>query len=424
MLEGWNDDASSFQPSNRPTFRRRTGYRATRLRYAPPRRRRHAVQHRHDRDPGPAARRAADPPPRTRHLPLALPARAESGRRHRRCRGPRRNAESDSGHGDVSRRRSRCSFQSRRPQHHLPRPAVSPDRHRGAVPDVELLPARRAAAGGCDLPVRAGHQRPRAAHGQLPGARDRRLEPLVAAARSGARARQGARAAGSETRFWRDVVHRTPAESAHSTLISRPNIRTLSQLNATNAADHAAAVRPSGASTVTDCGRRALVLMDPLRSSTAASMRSELAGSGMPTDRRVAGPIQRYWAPRASSALSTAGASTSAARSSAYPAAKLSALRATPVRRRMSRAAESSAAIRGRPPRPPRPSRRSSESRRSTLSCAAANARATRAVSALHAAADSIAPSSGHTRDTAGRGSARQLARLRQSRRLILKWDW
>jgi len=43
---------------------------------------------------------------------------------------------------------------------------------------------------------------------------------------------------------------------------------------------------------VTDRGRRALVLIDPLRHSTAARRRSELAGSGMPTVRRVAGPIR------------------------------------------------------------------------------------------------------------------------------------
>jgi hypothetical protein len=64
------------------------------------------------------------------------------------------------------------------------------------------------------------------------------------------------------------------------------------------------------------------------------------------------------------------------------------------------------------------------ESMRSTESRAARSARAMRALSVPHAAADIIVPIAGQAPVTGGRGSARQLARLRQRRRLILKFDW
>jgi len=91
----------------------------------------------------------------------------------------------------------------------------------GIVPcrDVELIPARRAAAGRGDLPVRAGHQRPRAADGQLSG--------LSSDAWSGSlRVLDQERAPSRRARNWKrnpileDVVHRTRAESAQTTLIS------------------------------------------------------------------------------------------------------------------------------------------------------------------------------------------------------------
>jgi hypothetical protein len=102
------------------------------------------------------------------------------------------------------------------------------------------------------------------------------------------------RARGSSTRPSRSGVHRTPAESAHTTLTRQAARRgakasALSQPSVKNAVAQASAAMPLGASTVTDRGGAcsATVLTDPLRSSTAASVLSELAGSAIPTIRRV-----------------------------------------------------------------------------------------------------------------------------------------
>jgi hypothetical protein len=54
-----------------------------------------------------------------------------------------------------------------------------------------------------------------------------------------------------------------------------------------------------------------------------------------------------------------------------------------------------------------------SESMRATESCAALRAAARRLVSAAQAAAESIVPMTGHTRETAGDGSAPQPAPAR-----------
>jgi len=149
-------------------------------------------------------------------------------------------------------------------------------------------------------------------------------------------------------------VVRTPAESTQTTCIRCASVNARSHPRASNAAAQAFAVRPSAASTVTERAaprgalRRDCVRTDPACRSTTASVRRVLSGSGMPTARcvgRAAGPTQRYWPPKSSSALSTTLARANAARSSAYPGAMLSTARAIPVRWRISRRTESSAAI-------------------------------------------------------------------------------
>src|SRR2546425_2139133 len=330
------------------------GHDSGRVRHIAPRRSGRAPGDRHDRDSGAPARRAGNPTARAGHVSLPHRAREESSHRYRRCCRPRIHAESDAGDGDVSRCGTAGAVQSGGVVHHEPRPAVSPHRDRAALTHVELIPTRRAAAGGRDLPLRARHQLRRTADRQLPGPVQRRLEPRSAPARSGTSARQGARAGGSETRFWRPVAHRTPPESAQITCIPCATTRARSHPSASSAAAQAFAVRPSPASTVTEraAPRGALrcdaVRTDPPCRSTTASVRRVLSGSGMPTARCVAragGPTQRYWPPRSSSALSTTLASANAARSSAYPGAMLSTTSAIPVRRRISRRTVSSAGI-------------------------------------------------------------------------------
>jgi hypothetical protein len=93
----------------------------------------------------------------------------------------------------------------------------------------------------------------------------------------------------------------------------------------------------------------------------------------------------------------------------------LSAETATPMRARIARRMESSAATAAWRP--------TSESMRSTESCAASSARSTRALSSPHAAIDIIVPSSGQARATPGRPSPRHATRHRHSTRLILKMD-
>src|SRR5438876_323975 len=298
------------------------GYRSGGLWNAAPRRHRRTSGNRHDRGSGAAARRAGDPPARAGHVSLPHAARAEPSNGSRRCCRPRIYAESDSGNGHAPRCRVAGAIQSGRFDHHEPRPPVSPHRDRAALADLELISTERATAGSRDLPIRAGYQRSRTADRQLSGPVQRRLEPLAASARSGAGEGQGPRAAGIKTRFWSSLVHRTPAESAHTTLNPSARVRARSQPRARNATAQAFAVSASGASTVTErglpCGalRCDCVRTDPLRSSTTARVRSVLSGSGTPTERRVgrvAGPIHTNWPPRSSSALSTTLASAGVA---------------------------------------------------------------------------------------------------------------
>src|SRR6266576_5232854 len=394
------------------------------VRYAPPRRYYGAAQQRDHRNPGAPARGAGDPAARVRYLSLPRPIGVQPLRRDRGRRASRRDGASHPHDGHVPWRRSPGALQSRRAQHHEPRPPVSADRRRVALTDLELVSTGRPSTGGGDLPVRAGHQRARANDRDLSGTLERCLEPLDAAARAGARPRQGTCPVASETRFWSPVAHRTPVESAQTTCISRASGNARSHPNAKNAAAQAFAVRPSSANTVTERAApcRALrwdcVLSEPPCRSTTARVRSVLSGSGMPTARcvgRSAGPTQEYWPPTSSSALSTLVRSASAARSSAYPGAMLSGTSATPVRRRISRRTESIAGIDVR--------RCISESMRSTESYAAASARATRVLSVPQPAADIIVPIVGQTRATAGRASTRHAARPRHSKRLILKMD-